>query len=92
MQTKEVAEKINKLLDNFAGLKITFLGQEPYRGDCWKIFSQASADIRTDELMDAVKELFDAQSTKTDLKLELLEELSDKWREWSYARQKLGIE
>lgn len=87
MEKNEVAEQINKLLDNFAGLGIETLSQEPYRGDCWKIFIKAPKDITADELQDSVQALFDSNSTKYDLKLKLLERLHNMWYEWSYARQ-----
>jgi len=90
MDKYKTAGKINKLLENFAGLKIEFLGQEPYQSDCWKIFSKADDDIFTDELNDLVRELFEEKSTKTNLKLKLLEQLMVKWREWDYARKQLS--
>ena len=88
MDKYETAEKLNKLLGSFAGLKIEFLHHTSYKDECWEIFSIASEDIKTDELMDAIQESFDPEANKTELKLKLLEQLRDMWREWVYARQK----
>ena len=89
MQKAEISERFNKLLDSFAGLKITYIGQREYRDDCWEIFIETPANTTADELKDSIQEIFDPQFTENELKLKLLDQLHDMLREWIYARGKL---
>ncbi len=89
MQKAEIPEQFNERLDSFAGLKITYIGQSPYKDDCWKIFIEAPTNTTADELKDSIQELFDPNSTEYKLKLELLEQLYNMLCEWIYAREKL---
>ena len=88
MQKAEISERFNELLDSFAGLKITYIGQREYKDDCWKIFIETPTNTTADELKDSIQELFDPQSTKHKLKLELLEQLHNMLCEWIYCRSK----
>jgi len=88
MGKQEIAKEVDSLLDNYVGLRMSHIAQDPYIEDCWELFIKAPRDLPADELVELVKDLTEGEMNED--KWQMLEELRSMWHEWKYALDKIG--
>lgn len=92
MNSEEIIEKLNSLLDQHVEGILGLIDQEPHKGDFFELFRGAyqeghmdptsSPRLTGDGIYDLISERYHPLSDK---KQKLLAELAGKWDEWHYA-------
>ena len=96
MTQEEIIRQVHELLDMHLKGTRGYIGQEPYKGDFFRLFSQAhrngyiesssSPRLTGDALRDIlVTRWFDDDESLNEKRKDLLNLLLTKWDEWRYA-------
>ncbi len=95
MTPEKIIEEIIDCLDSHLKGGRGYIGQEPYKGDFFKLFKEAyrngyfedstSQRLTGDALRDILKERWLKEDGKNDERMKLMERLFTMWNEWRYA-------
>ena len=96
MTQEEIIERLIELLDQHLKDVRGYIGQEPYKGDFFKLFKEAYRnryfDVQADPLLtgDSLRDIvvarwFTGEDAEDERRQQLMDQLFPKWDEWRYA-------